>query len=134
MDIITIDSKAYQHLIDKIDKIYKLVEKTNNDKSDPIINKEWITTQDAIKLMNVSKRTLQRMRTERLITFSRFKGKCLYRRSDIIGLIDSMTIPANIQNDSDFMDRHKRDLSCDNELDLEFDEESDLSFDCDQEQ
>ncbi|SFT01541.1 Helix-turn-helix domain-containing protein [Porphyromonadaceae bacterium NLAE-zl-C104] len=47
----------------------------------------WIDGQDVLLKMQVSPRTLQRWRINGLLPYSRVSGKCYYRKSDILALL-----------------------------------------------
>ena len=47
----------------------------------------WIDGQDVLLKMHVSPRTLQRWRINGLLPYSRVSGKCYYRKSDILALL-----------------------------------------------
>lgn len=47
----------------------------------------WIDGQDVLLKMQVSPRTLQRWRISGLLPYSRVSGKCYYRKSDILALL-----------------------------------------------
>ena len=53
----------------------------------------WLlTTREAAHLLNVSTRTLQRMRSEHRIGYVVLRGKCRYRQSEIDRLLADCTI------------------------------------------
>lgn len=49
---------------------------------------DWIDAQDVLMKLHVSPRTLQRWRLSGLLPYSRLNGKCYYRKSDIIALLN----------------------------------------------
>ena len=51
-----------------------------------------LTTREAAHLLNVSTRTLQRMRSEQRIAYVVLRGKCRYRRSEIDRLLADCTV------------------------------------------
>ncbi len=51
-----------------------------------------LTTREAAHLLNVSCRTLQRMRSEQRIAYVVLRGKCRYRQSEIDRLLEDSTI------------------------------------------
>ena len=50
------------------------------------------TTREAAHLLNVSCRTLQRMRSEQRIAYVVLRGKCRYRQSEIDRLLEDSTV------------------------------------------
>lgn len=49
---------------------------------------DWIDSYDVTTKMRISPRTLQRWRISGMIPYSRVNGKCYYRKSDIIHLLN----------------------------------------------
>lgn len=49
---------------------------------------DWIDAQDVLTKLHVSPRTLQRWRISGALPYSRVSGKCYYRRSDIVALLN----------------------------------------------
>lgn len=97
MKVITMESSAYQALTEQIAEIAKYVRKDGNGNGNGNGKQEAATdrllgTNEAARLLNVSKRTLQRMRDEHRIKYAVFRGKCQYRLSEINRLLESCTI------------------------------------------
>lgn len=44
---------------------------------------DWLDNQDVAKMLHMSYRTLQKLRSEGILPYSRIKGKIYYRRQDI---------------------------------------------------
>lgn len=49
---------------------------------------DWIDAQDVLLKLHVSSRTLQRWRINGMIPYSRVSGKCYYKKSDILKLLN----------------------------------------------
>jgi len=78
MEVITLQSQAYQDLVDKIDAIHRsLNEKVNQ------LKEKWLDNQELIQLLKISKRTAQHYRDSGLISFSQVGNKIYYKLSDI---------------------------------------------------
>jgi hypothetical protein len=83
MEVITMESKEYKDLIDKIDKISAFVVKCEAGIK-PQSNEEiWLDSQEVANLLRISTRTLQRLRAENLISYAVLRGRCLYKLSEI---------------------------------------------------
>jgi len=74
-----------QTILQEIKDLKELV--IQNSVSDPIFS-----TESVMKLMGVSRRTLQTWRDDGIIKFSSIKGKFYYRLSDIKTLLDNNLI------------------------------------------
>lgn len=49
---------------------------------------DWIDGQDVLTKLHVSPRTLQRWRISGVLPYSRVSGKCYYKKSDIVKLLN----------------------------------------------
>jgi excisionase family DNA binding protein len=88
MDVITIESKAYQEIVGKIDRVFDIVHAAHADPHDKYVEKQWLNTEEACNMLNISYRTLLRMKSRGQIKFSIFKRSYVYQRSDVIRIID----------------------------------------------
>lgn len=48
---------------------------------------DWVDAEDVLEKLHITPRTLQRWRINGMIPYSRVKGKCYYRKSDILVLL-----------------------------------------------
>ena len=48
---------------------------------------DWVDSQDVMQKFHISVRTLQYWRTNRLLPYSRIRGKIYYRKSDILVIL-----------------------------------------------
>lgn len=82
MDVITIESGLWQELTNRIKKIERYVEESTK----PVTyedNELWLDNSQAIRLLCISKRTLQQYRSNRKLAYKRFGKMVWYRLSDI---------------------------------------------------
>lgn len=68
MEIIAIESQAYQELIDRLNRIEQYVERTSHLMQD-IDDELEMTTKDVMEALNISESTLYRWRKKQLIRF-----------------------------------------------------------------
>ena len=73
MEIIAVESQAYQELIDKLNRIEQYVERTSRLIQD-IDDELEMTTKDLIGTLNVSESTLYRWRKKQLVRYRYTKG------------------------------------------------------------
>ena len=85
MKVITIESSAFTALTEQIAEIAVYVRAVSGESM-------LLTTREAAHLLNVSTRTLQRMRSEQRIGYIVLRGKCRYRRSEIDRLLADCTV------------------------------------------
>lgn len=78
MEVITIQSEAFQELVGKIEAInFRLTQKEKQPKE------QWLDNKEFMELLKISKRTAQHYRDNGLISFSQVGSKIYYKLSDI---------------------------------------------------
>ena len=77
MKFIFIGSKTYNELIERIEKIENAIIALQRSVS---LGSEWLSSDEVCAILHISKRTLQRYRSNRLITFSVVNHKCYIQR------------------------------------------------------
>ena len=95
MEVMTIDSVAFQSLTAQIADIAIFVRKANEAIQAQVAQealKPMLNSEEAAKMLGISKRTLQRMRTENRIAFVMIGGQCRYHQHEIQKMIDERTI------------------------------------------
>ena len=91
----TIDSVAFLSLTEQISEISQFVQKANEAIQAQVAQqalKPMLNSEEAAKMLGISKRTLQRMRTENRIAFVMIGGQCRYHQHEIQKMIDERTI------------------------------------------
>jgi len=83
MEVITMDSRAYKDLVEKIDQISTFVVKCEAGIKPQSNDEIWLDSQEVANLLRISTRTLQRLRAENLISYAILRGRCLYKLSEI---------------------------------------------------
>lgn len=91
MKVMTMESSAFIALAEQIAEIAAHVRAVSGErkKESP---ERLLSNQEAADLLNVSKRTLQRLRSEQRISYVILRGKCHYRRSEIDRLLEDCTV------------------------------------------
>lgn len=94
MKVITIESEAYKRLVRKIDKIYSDIKKQakENATPQPDPSEVWISDQEAAIILQVSKRTMQRLRSNGEIIYSIRGGKTWYTLAEVKRLLPGRVI------------------------------------------
>ena len=69
MDVITMEATAYKELIRKIEKIADYVFKKESKPNEE--EEIWLDNQEVANLLRISTKTLQRLRKENLISYSK---------------------------------------------------------------
>lgn len=72
------------------DEIKNLLKETNGQQA-----KEWLRSSEVRKMLGVSPGTLQNLRINRMLTFSKVGGIVFYKYDDIISLLETNSNPKN---------------------------------------
>jgi 3-methyladenine DNA glycosylase Tag len=83
MIVITIQSEAFQELLQKIEAINQTLSQPPKSSQETFLNKT-----EFIKLMKISSRLAQSWRDQGIISFSQVQNKIYYKLSDVEGLLD----------------------------------------------
>jgi hypothetical protein len=106
MEVITIDSQAYKELVSKINAIAKfVVEHQDDETTDP--DQMWVDSYDVCTFLKISERTLQRLRSKRLISYSIISGKSYYTIAEIRRMLADKKIRSTDECMSDLINNHK---------------------------
>ncbi len=82
MEVISMESKAYRDLVDKIERIADYVA-NHVGKQDTPDKEIWMDSHEVANLLHISTKTLQRLRKDKLISYTILRGRCLYKLSEI---------------------------------------------------
>ena len=90
MKVITMESSAYKEMMAQIANIAGYIREARRDERKRRRETEdrLLDTAQAAKMLNVSKRTMQRMRTDHRIEYVVVRGTCRYRLSEILRLLE----------------------------------------------
>ncbi len=102
MEVITLESRAYKDLVEKIDKISDFVVKCESGIRPQGSEEIWLDSQEVSNLLRISTRTLQRLRKENLISYSILRGRCLYKLSEIERMLNERLIVCDPQTLDEF--------------------------------
>ncbi len=106
MEVITIDSQAYKELVSKINTIAKFViEHLDDDTANP--DEMWVDSYEVCTFLKISERTLQRLRTKRIISYSIISGKSYYTIAEIKRMLAERKIRSNEECLDDLINNHK---------------------------
>ena len=85
MDIITIEKKAFEALLDETRSLTRQVEILSRKCEDKRLQK-WLTSEDVCDILKISPRTLQTLRSKHKICYSQM-GRKFYYRPEEVGLV-----------------------------------------------
>ncbi|MDD2476733.1 MAG: helix-turn-helix domain-containing protein [Dysgonamonadaceae bacterium] len=106
MEVITIESKAFKELQAKINTIANYItahQETISSEDDEI----WVDSYEVCTFLKISARTLQRLRSNGDISYSKIRGRNYYQISEIKRLIESRIIKSNHEFMQDLIKNHK---------------------------
>ncbi|MDR1089833.1 MAG: helix-turn-helix domain-containing protein [Prevotella sp.] len=94
MKVITIESEAYKRLVRKIECIYSDIKKQAKEKSapQPDPSEVWVSDQEAATILQVSRRTMQRLRSNGNITYSIRGNKAWYTLAEVKRLLSGRVV------------------------------------------
>jgi hypothetical protein len=96
MKVITIESEAYKRLVRRIEWLYSYAKKQEKENAlpQPHPSEVWLSDPEAAAILRVSKRTMQRLRSNGEITYSIRGGKAWYTLAEVKRLL-----PGRVVND-----------------------------------
>jgi excisionase family DNA binding protein len=97
MEVITIESSAFQKIVNDISEINKKIDFSNKRQA---LTDVWLDIQEACDLLKVSRRTLQTYRDNGVLPFSQLAGKIYFKASDIEEHLKSHYIKPRIKKNS----------------------------------
>lgn len=107
MEVITIESQAFKNLMSKVDTIFDYVISQQN-----IQNEEdcWVDSYEVCTFLKISDRTLQRLRSENKINYSRIRGKNYYKISEIKRMLQENLIRRSEECLQDLIQNHQKNV------------------------
>lgn len=106
MDVITIESQAYKDLVSKINTIAKFV--LDYQRDDTTLEDDlWVDSYDVCTFLKISERTLQRLRSNRIISYSIISGKSYYTIGEIKRMLNEKKIRSSEECLNDLITNHK---------------------------
>lgn len=89
MEIINVDSHAWEMMMAKLDAFAQRVETLCKNSEDKSLQK-WLDNQDVCEILDISKRTLQTYRDNGTLAFSQIGHKMFYRPEDVEQVINRL--------------------------------------------
>ncbi|MCS2261991.1 MULTISPECIES: helix-turn-helix domain-containing protein [Bacteroides] len=106
MEIITIENTAHRELMEKIDRIHDYIRQSETARAEKKPEK-LLTSEQVMDLLQISKRTLQRLRSEKEIGYSLVRGRCRYPLSEVERLMEDNRIIDDPQGLDEFKHNHQ---------------------------
>lgn len=106
MDVITVDSNVYKELNAKVNAIAKFVASLEKKFEEETAD-GWVDTYEVSTFLHVSEKTLQRLRNEGLVTFSRIRGRIFFRISEVERMVKNNLIKCTEEHFSDLRNNYQ---------------------------
>lgn len=108
MEIITLESSAYKELIGRIDRISAYIEKQEKQREQQSNKTDvWLTTRQVKAMLNISERTLQRLRDSNRIAYSFAGHNCRYHIKEVERFISEGLIIGDPEKLEEFKHNYK---------------------------
>ena len=107
MDVITIESIAFKELEAKINTIAKFI----NEQQPVLIenhDETWVDNYDVCSFLKISERTLQRLRSKGLVSYSVISGKSYYTITEVKRMLTQHIIRSNEECLQDLITNQKQ--------------------------
>ena len=82
MEVITIEKRTFDEMSEKFDRFVDRVEEICQRCGDKDMG-EWLDNQDVCRMLNISPRTLQTLRDNGTLAYSRINQKIYYKPQDV---------------------------------------------------
>ena len=106
MDVITMESKAYKELDNKItaiaDYIFNHMETARQSEEDM-----WVDSYEVCTFLKISEKTLQRLRVSGTIAYSNIRGRYFYKVSEIRRMLEERLVKSNKENIDNLITNHQ---------------------------
>ena len=107
MEVITIDSRAFNEILTQLGKIFEFVLALQGPCEQNEDN-EWVDSFEVCTFLQISDRTLQRLRANGEISYSRIRGKNYYKLSEVRRMLDDKLIKSKKEYMNDLIGHRKR--------------------------
>ena len=106
MEVITIDSKAFKELMEKLDALsnYVYSMKQPSEEND---DESWVDSHEICDFLKISERTLQRLRSNGKISYTNLGGGYYYQISQVKKLLREKVIKSSEECFQELVEHHK---------------------------
>jgi 3-methyladenine DNA glycosylase Tag len=105
MEVITLESQAFKDLMDKVNTIAKFV--LNYQPQQLNDEETWVDSYEVCTFLKISERTLQRLRTKGLISYSTISGKTYYTIAEVKRMLQERMVRSNQQSLDNLIQNHQ---------------------------
>lgn len=105
MEVITIESDAFKELMDKVNTIAKFV--VNYQPGEVNEEETWVDSYEVCTFLKISERTLQRLRTKGLISYSIISGKTYYTIAEVKRMLSERLVRSSQESLDNLIQSHQ---------------------------
>ncbi len=105
MEVITIESDAFKELMDKVNTIAKFV--VNYQPQEINEEETWVDSYEVCTFLKISERTLQRLRTKGLISYSIISGKTYYTIAEVKRMLSERLVRSSQESLNNLIQSHQ---------------------------
>lgn len=108
MEVITLDSEVFKKIMNKLNTICEFIQ-MHQAREGKVENEDdiWVDSVEVCNFLNVSKRTLQRLRVSGEVTYSTIRGQNFYKVGEIKRLLEERLIKTNQECINQMIARNK---------------------------
>lgn len=109
-EAVILDSEAYKKLVEKINLIADYIqEKKQSENID--FDEEWVDSYEVCAFLRISERTLQRLRTNGVISYSMLSGKTYYTIAEVKRVLKERLIKCKEEYLDELVKNHRENRS-----------------------
>lgn len=108
MEVITFDSDAYKELINRLDTIATYIKERDIPNQSKELDEVWVDSYEVCTFLRISERTLQRLRSNQLISYSILSGKTYYTIGEIKRILQEHLVKTGEEALSDLINNHQQ--------------------------
>ena len=105
MEVITLESQAFKDLMEKVNTIAKFV--VNYQPQEINEEESWVDSYEFCTFLKISERTLQRLRTIGLISYSIISGKTYYTIAEVKRMLSERLVRSSQESLDNLIQSHK---------------------------
>lgn len=107
MEVITMESKVFKEIAEKISAIAEFVFTRKQPLVEENLDDMWVDNYDVCAYLKISQRTLQRLRSKGLISYSIISGKSYYTIGEVKRLLNNKLIKSTDANLNDLINSYQ---------------------------
>lgn len=108
MEVITIESEAFKDMMSKMETIFDYVVSQQNIDDDH--DDSWVDSYEVCTFLKISDRTLQRLRSDNKINYSRIRGKNYYKISEVKRMLKENLIRSSEECLEDLIQNYQKNV------------------------